>query len=95
MLWVIQHYGYSSNHLPPLLESTKGLISRLTRAVTAGVPASSLGAEANYHDPDMARDVAHSLHYGAAAMRRLEVLKSEIDPTEVFWNPQSIRPKAN
>ncbi|KAI7774044.1 hypothetical protein LA080_009427 [Diaporthe eres] len=95
MLWVIQHYGYSTNHLPPLLDSTKAAITRLTRAVRAGVPASSLGAEPNYHDPDMARDIAHSLHYGEAATRRLEALKSEIDPSEVFWNPQSIRPKAN
>ncbi|KAG6367759.1 hypothetical protein INS49_001954 [Diaporthe citri] len=95
MLWVIQHYGYSTNHLPPLLDSTKAVITRLTRAVRAGVPASSLGAEPNYHDPDMARDTAHSLHYGEAAIRRLEALKSEIDPSEVFWNPQSIRPKAN
>ncbi|KAJ0103920.1 hypothetical protein J7T55_004245 [Diaporthe amygdali] len=95
MLWVIQHYGYSSNHLPPLLDSTKAVITRLTRTVRAGVPASSLGAEPNYHDPDMARDMAHSLHYGEAAMKRLEALKSEIDPTEVFWNPQSIRPRVN
>ena len=92
---MIQHYGYSTNHLPPLLDSTKAVITRLTRAVRAGVPASSLGAEPNYHDPDMARDTAHSLHYGEAAMKRLETLKSEIDPSEVFWNPQSIRPKAD
>lgn len=93
MLWVIQHYGYSTNHLPPLLDSTKAVITRLTRAVRAGVPASSLGAEPNYHDPDMARDTAHSLHYGEDAMKRLEALKSKIDASEVFWNPQSIRPK--
>ena len=28
-------------------------------------------------------------------MAAIEALKSEIDPSEVFWNPQSIRPKAN
>ncbi|KAI3398109.1 hypothetical protein diail_9862 [Diaporthe ilicicola] len=92
MLWVIQHYGYSSNHLPPLLDSTKHAVTRLTRAVRAGIPASSIRAEPNYHDPDMARDMAHSLHYGEAAMKKLEALKSKIDPSEVFWNPQSIRP---
>ncbi|KAL1865858.1 hypothetical protein Daus18300_006970 [Diaporthe australafricana] len=95
MLWVIQHYGYSSNHLPPLLESTKVAITRLTRAVRAGIPASSMRAEPNYQDADMARDMAHSLHYGEAATKQLEALKRKIDPSEVFWNPQSIRPSVN
>lgn len=92
MLWVIQHYGYSSNHLAPLLDSTKTCISHLTNVVSTGVPASSPGAELNYQDPDMAQEVAHSLHYGEPAVKRLEYLKAEIDPVEIFWNPQSIRP---
>ncbi|ROV93855.1 hypothetical protein VMCG_08780 [Cytospora schulzeri] len=92
MLWVIQNYGYSSNHLPPLLDSTKTYITCLTRVVRAGVPASSMAAESNYHDPDLARDMAHSLYYGEAVVKRLEALKAELDPIDVFWNPQSIRP---
>lgn len=44
----------------------------------------SMGAEPDYHDPDMARDMAYSLHYGQAALKRLEVLKAEMDPAEVF-----------
>lgn len=94
-LWMIQHYGFSTNHLPPLLDSTKAVITRLTSAARAGVPELSWGAEPNYHDPDMARAIAHSMHYGRGATRRLEALKSEIDPSEVFWNPQSIRPTVN
>lgn len=39
-LWMVQHYGFSTNHLPPLLDSTKAVITRLTSAVRAGVPAS-------------------------------------------------------
>lgn len=31
-------------------------------------------------------------YYGEAALERLEALKAEIDPMEVFWNPQSIQP---
>lgn len=93
MLWVIQHYGYSSNHLPPLLSSTKRYIAHLTSVVGADIPVSSQGAEANYHDPDMERDRAHHLYYGQTTLTRLRVLKAEIDPTEVFWNPQTIRPK--
>ncbi|KUI60846.1 putative FAD-linked oxidoreductase YgaK [Cytospora mali] len=92
MLWVIQHYGFSLNHLPPLLESTKTYITRLTRVIRDGVPEMLQGAEPNYHDPDMVRDTAHSLYYGESAMNQLEALKTEIDPREVFWNPQSIRP---
>lgn len=53
----------------------------------------SLGAEANYHDPDMEREVAQCLHHGEATVSRLEALKTEVDPDEVFWNPQSIRPR--
>lgn len=39
-LWMVQHYGFSTNHLPPLLDSTKAVITRLTSAVRAGVPVS-------------------------------------------------------
>jgi len=42
-----------------------------------------------------ARDVAHSMHHGHGAMRRLEALKKEIDASEVFGNPRSIRPRVN
>lgn len=84
---MIQHYGYSSNHLPPLLVSTKSYITRLTRVVRAEIPPLAMGAEPNYHDPDMARDIAHRLHYGEATLKSLESLKTEIDPMEVFWNP--------
>lgn len=113
-LWVAQHYGHSVNHRPPLLESTKAVVRRLTDVLRNGVAASAasaasaaglgaeaviglqreVGAEPNYHDPDMARDVAHRLHYGEAATRRLAAIKARWDPEEVFWNPQSIRPAA-
>lgn len=90
-MWVIQHYGYAANHLPPLLDSTKGLIGRLTQVLHDGNER-SLGAEPNYHDPDLPREMAHARHFGEEATRRLEALKKVVDPEEVFWNPQSIRP---
>lgn len=91
-LWVIQHYGCTANHLPPLLDSTKAVIKDLTQIIRKAYSTVSLGAEANYQDPDMDRDSAHRLHHGEAAVKRLEALKVETDPNEVFWNPQSIRP---
>ncbi|KAJ4386784.1 hypothetical protein N0V93_009682 [Gnomoniopsis smithogilvyi] len=91
-LWVMQHYGYATNHLPPLLDSTKAAVNDLTQTIRKAYPAAQLGAEANYQDPDMDRDMAHRLHHGEVAVARLEALKAEVDPGEVFWNPQSIRP---
>lgn len=92
-LWVIQHYGYATNHLPPLLDSTKTAVKSITQIIRNAYPEMSLGAEANYHDPDMDREMAQSLHHGEAAVSRLEGLKREVDPDEIFWNPQSIRPR--
>ncbi|KAJ4410572.1 hypothetical protein N0V82_009236 [Gnomoniopsis sp. IMI 355080] len=93
-LWVMQHYGYTTNHLPPLLDSTKAAIKGLTQIIREGYSTVPLGAEANYQDPDMEREMAHRLHHGEGAVSRLEALKAEVDPDEVFWNPQSIRPAA-
>lgn len=90
-LWVIQHYGYSTNHLPPLLDATKIVIKDLTSVIRGAYPL-LIGAEANYQDPDLDRAAAHRLYHGEAAVRRLEALKSAVDPGELFWNPQSIRP---
>lgn len=92
-LWVMQHYGYANSHLPPLLDSTKAAVKSITQAIRNAYPEVSLGAEANYHDPDMEREVAQCLHHGEATVSRLEALKREVDPDEVFWNPQSIRPR--
>lgn len=92
-LWVFQHYGHTSDHYPPLLDSTKTIVSRLTGVIREGYKGSErLGAEPNYQDPDLARDDAHRLYYGAEATRRLEAIKWDADPDETFWNPQSIRP---
>lgn len=89
-LWVVQHYGYSANHLPPLLESTKAVVKGLTKVIREAYP-SSTGAESNYQDPDLDRALAHQLYHGEAAVWRLEALKRVVDPDELFWNPQSIR----
>lgn len=92
-LWVIQHYGYATNHLPPLLDTTKAAVKSITQVIRKAYVEVSLGAEANYHDPDMEREAAQCLHHGEVAVSRLEALKREVDPDEVFWNPQSIRPQ--
>lgn len=91
-LWVFQHYSYSRSHFPPLLNSTISFISGLTSSLVTAQPQTCFGAYINYVDPLLSANEANRLYFGHKIHARLKSLKKELDASEVFWNPQSIRP---
>jgi FAD/FMN-containing dehydrogenase len=59
--------------------------------ITDALPNHKEGAYAGYVDPALGENSA-SLYWGGN-VERLERIKADIDPNDVFHNPQSIRPK--
>jgi hypothetical protein len=83
-LWVFQNYASAA-------ESESGtFIDGLTDALTSAQPTGNFSAYLNYLDPSLTPDQAADLYYGADLYRKLVAIKEIVDPTAVFWNPQSI-----
>jgi len=58
--------------------------------ITKGMPGGeNFGAYAGYVDPEL---VDAQKMYWRGNLPRLEEIKADVDPGEVFWNPQSVRP---
>ncbi|KAF1834659.1 FAD-binding domain-containing protein [Decorospora gaudefroyi] len=80
-LWVLQNYGFGS---------AINFVNGINSAIINAQPQTSFGAYLNYVDPTYDAATAHELYYGDAVYSRLAVLKKQVDPQSVFWNPQAI-----
>jgi hypothetical protein len=80
-LWVFQNYGRTSN---------LGLIDGLNDAITDPQPGGDFTAYLNYVDPDLDATTAAELYYGKETYDKLLGIKMDVDPSALFWNPQSI-----
>lgn len=81
-LWVFQNYGTSAD--------TIEYINGLNDAIISAQPNTHFGAYLNYVDPSYSADEAHKLYYGEELYSKLAALKKELDPNQVYWNPQAI-----
>ena len=89
-LWVLQHYGSTTNTASPFPPATIDFIEGLNAAIPKGMPDTAFGAYINYVDPSLTAAEAHSLYYGEETYAKLVAIKEVVDPGHVFWNPQSI-----
>lgn len=88
-LWVAQNYG----HVDPGMsydERLTGFINGLNEAITRKMPDTDFGAYSNYLDPDLTPAEAHELYYGSEIYDRLLDIKRDVDPDQVFYNPQAV-----
>ena len=83
-LWVVQNYGMGGD------AATVEFMDGLQGAVVGAQPGTQFSAYLNYVDPSLGRDEAHKVYYGEEVYGRLREVKREVDPGEVFWNPQSV-----
>ncbi|KAF2652414.1 Glucooligosaccharide oxidase [Lophiostoma macrostomum CBS 122681] len=83
-LWVLQLYGNKPGN------TSLPFINGLTAAITGAQPQTEFGAYLNYVDPSLSADEAHKLYYGEELYGELQKVKEEVDPDEVFWNPQAV-----
>ncbi|KAI9887595.1 MAG: hypothetical protein M1823_000579 [Watsoniomyces obsoletus] len=88
-LWVVQNYGYVDEGVPFQPEMVS-FIDGLNNALTNTQPDGDFSAYVNYVDPSLSAPEAHRLYYGDELYRKLLAIKREVDPQEIFWNPQAI-----
>ncbi|KAK4666351.1 hypothetical protein QC763_0071970 [Podospora pseudopauciseta] len=87
-LWVVQNYGnvpLDQNFPQRGIQFLDGLNDAMTSAMNR-----SYNACLNYIDPELDTDEAWHLYYGKPLFERLKSLKRDLDPGDIFWNPQSI-----
>ncbi|KAK3987997.1 Glucooligosaccharide oxidase [Cladorrhinum sp. PSN332] len=87
-LWVVQNYGNAgANQTFP--QEGINFLDGLNDAMTSRM-LGEYAAYLNYIDPGYTREEAFELYYGEPLFERLRELKRELDPGNVFRNPQSI-----
>jgi FAD/FMN-containing dehydrogenase len=71
-------------------DKTKDFLAGVNKVITDALPNHDQGAYAGYVDPALGENSA-SLYWGGN-VERLQRIKAEVDPLDVFSNPQSVRP---
>jgi len=90
-LYIIQFYDRIDNGTYPA-DGTK-FLNGWVDAITKPLKEEDFGMYINYADTTLDRKTANKLYYGKN-LRKLEKLKAKYDPSELFYYPQSIEPKA-
>ncbi|KAH3918070.1 hypothetical protein HBH56_031590 [Parastagonospora nodorum] len=85
------HQSYAINLLGKVKDQTRTFLTEVNSIVEAAVPGDQDGAYAGYVDPALGAEQSASL-YWSGNVDRLQKIKAEVDPNDVFHNPQSIRP---
>lgn len=87
-LFYMQSYAVG---LPHLKNQTRRFLAGVNDTVRLGMPGGDeFGAYAGYVDPEL---VDGQKQYWRTNLPRLERIKAKFDATQVFWNPQSVRPE--
>ncbi|KAG9186571.1 hypothetical protein G6011_09679 [Alternaria panax] len=84
------HQSYAVNLLGKVNDKTRKFLTGVNEIIIDALPNHDQGAYAGYVDPLLGANSA-SLYWGGN-VEKLERIKVDIDPLEVFSNPQSVRP---
>ncbi|KAF7545225.1 hypothetical protein G7Z17_g9328 [Cylindrodendrum hubeiense] len=71
-----------------------GLLEGFKKTFTDMLGDGNWGMYANYVDTELDSAAAQRLYWGGN-LERLQQIKAQLDPGEVFWNPQGIRPASH
>jgi len=72
--------------------ATRGFITGISETITKAMPNTDFGSYPGYVD----RELPNGQHsYWGANLPKLERIKRDIDPKDIFQNPQSVRPAAS
>jgi hypothetical protein len=69
------------------------VLQGLEASATQGMSSSDWGMYINYQDSQLDAQSAQQKYWGSN-LARLQRIKAKVDPNQVFWNPQSVRPLA-
>jgi hypothetical protein len=87
---LLYHQAYAVNLLGKISDKTREFLTGINDAVTDALPQHNQGVYAGYVDPALGENSA-SLYWGDN-VDRLVSIKTQVDPEDIFQNPQSIRP---
>ncbi|KAI9154927.1 Xylooligosaccharide oxidase [Paramyrothecium foliicola] len=65
----------------------------IAASATQGMSSSDWGMYINYQDSQVDTQTAQQKYWGSN-LAKLQRIKKQLDPNQVFWNPQSVRPAA-
>ena len=65
-------------------------VNGLNSALENAMPGTTFGGYLNYVDPELSPDQSHRLYYSQEVYERLVRIKREVDPDNIFSNPQSV-----
>ena len=85
------HQAYAVNLFGRVDDKIRNFLTGVNKIVADGV-GHELGAYAGYVDRALG-DKAAELYWGGN-LAKLQSVKKAVDPKEVFWNPQSVKPAA-
>ena len=63
----------------------------MATSAVKGMNATDWGMYINYPDTQVNAQTAQEKYWGVN-LPRLQQIKKQLDPNEVFWNPQSVKP---
>lgn len=72
-------------------EDGYSLVTGWVQNITAGMAEGEYGMYYNYPDTTLDKETAQKMYWGWA-LPRLRQIKQEVDPDDVFYNPQSVAP---
>lgn len=90
-LWVVQHDGNTSKNPRDVMRFITGLTDTIINTSKDGKTYPSF---APFVDEALSNDDAHKHYFKAAVYSKLRDIKTRWDPTDLFWNPQSVQPRA-
>jgi hypothetical protein len=91
-LYILQFFYRSTAKTIP--QDAVKLVDEWTATTSKSVPPAELGMYINYPDLSLDRTAAQKLYWGKS-MPRLQQLKAELDPKELFYYPISVNPGAS
>jgi Berberine and berberine like/FAD binding domain len=89
-LYWLQSYGISLT--PPVSNTTLAFLDGINDLIQKANPSADFGAYPGYVDPRLPDG---QQAYWGSNLPRLESIKRQVDPKELFWNPQSVRPASS
>lgn len=89
---LLHQFGTLKAEKYPGDEEVISMIQGFRRSFVDIMSASDWGMYANYVDTRIRPEDARKLYWGHN-LQRLQRIKTQVDPGDVFWNPQGIRPQ--
>lgn len=83
------HQAYAVNLFGRVDDKIRNFLTGFNKVITDALPGHNLGAYAGYVDPALG-DAGQKAYWGSN-LEKLQRIKKQVDPKDIFHNPQSVR----